>query len=71
MASVRSVGWNLGTISEIGGDVADIGRLPHATENGRRFDMTPRASYVIALPIVVALLGGAYSFLATGDFPES
>jgi hypothetical protein len=61
MASVRSVGWNLGTMREIPGGVADLAR-------GR---LTPKASYVIALPATVALFGGIYHYLHTGQVPSS
>lgn len=59
MASVRALGWNLGTIRELGGGVADVarGRFSH------------RAAYVIALPIFVALLGAVISYLY-GNKPE-
>lgn len=66
MASVRSVGWNLGTIREMVGGVGD---LAHAPKQG--FAITPRASYVIALPISVGMLGGIYTYLATGQAPQS
>ena len=53
MASVRALGWNLGTIRELGGGVADLAR-------GR---FTHRAAYVIALPIFVALIGAVIGYL--------
>lgn len=61
MASVRSLGWNLGTIREVGGGAADLlrGRWSH------------RAAYVVALPIAVGLLGALLMYLWTGHGPES
>jgi hypothetical protein len=61
MASVRAVGWNLGSIRELGGGAMDLARL-------RR---TPKASYVVALPITVGLLGAVTQYLYTGKGPES
>ena len=60
MASVRSVGWNLGTVREIGGGAADIakGQFSH------------RAAYVIALPAFAALAGSAVQYLYTGQGPR-
>jgi hypothetical protein len=58
---MRSYSWNLGTVREIGGGVKDIA-------SGQ---WSPRASYVIALPIVVATANATYQYLKTGKAPES
>ena len=58
--AVRSVGWNLGTIREILGGVADAGRLRN----------TAKASYVVALPVTVGLVGGILHYLMTGEQPQ-
>jgi hypothetical protein len=66
LASVRSLGWNLGTLREIGGGLgAD---LPAAVRGGRGF--TPRMAHTMALPMVTGLFGGIYHYLATGTAPE-
>jgi hypothetical protein len=61
MASVRSVGWNLGTVRELGGGLMDLakGRLSH------------RGAYVVALPVTVGLAGGVLHYLYTGQVPET
>lgn len=59
MLSMRSYSWNVGTIREIGGGVADIAR----------HKMTPRAAYVIALPIVYGTIGALYQKMKTGENP--
>lgn len=56
---VRAVGWDVGTVREIGGGVVDMTR-------GRSMDLSPRAKYVIALPIVAALVAQTMSYLKTG-----
>lgn len=61
MASVRSLGWNLGTLREVGGGAADLGR-------GR---WNHRTAYVLSLPIAVGLLGALLMYLWTGRGPES
>jgi hypothetical protein len=77
MASIRSVGWNVGTIREIGGGAIDVARSPLkstsslAHEAGQRFVLTPRASYFVSLPITVGLAGGLVHYLATGHVPSS
>ena len=59
---MRSYSWNMGTIREIGGGVIDIGR----TIAGQQ-EWSPRASYVVALPIAVATMNAAYQYLKTGE----
>lgn len=60
MATTRSVGWNLGTIRELGGGAADLARLR----------LTNRSAYLIALPATVALLGAVIQYLYTGKGPD-
>jgi len=59
-ASIRSVGWNVGTIREVGGGLADLvqGKLGHKTD------------YILALPITVGLAGGVVHYLYTGEPPS-
>lgn len=58
--STRSVGWNLGTIRELGGGAADIVR---GNAN------TPRALYAFALPMYAGTIGAIYHYLHTGKAP--
>lgn len=62
----RSVGWDLGTLREIAGGAADIAR-------GRKVggEWSPRAKYVIALPIVTGLVNATAQYLKTGKKPQS
>jgi GGDEF domain-containing protein len=59
--STRSVGWNLGTVREIGGGVLDLAK-------GK---VTPRALYSFSLPLVAGTIGAVYQYLHTGKRPES
>jgi hypothetical protein len=61
MASVRSVGWNTGTIRELGGAVTDV-----ATGKG----LTHKVAYAASLPISVGMMGAIYQYLATGKGPQ-
>lgn len=61
---VRSVGWDLGTLREIGGGVKDLGKSIKGAE------LSPRAQYIIALPIVTGLYNAGLQALKTGKGPE-
>lgn len=71
MASVRSLGWNLGTFREIGGGGFDAGKAAWQTLHGKRPTVTHRIGYTLALPILVGLLGAIYMYLRTGKKPET
>ncbi len=58
---VRSTGWDLGTLREIGGGIKDAARGKPSI----------RTDYVIALPIVTALYNAAAQYIKTGKLPES
>ena len=64
LATVRSVGWNLGTFRELGGGVADAAK----TLVGGEF--TDRTAYVIALPILAGIYGAITQYLYTGEAPR-
>src|SRR5262245_16430254 len=72
--STRSVGWNLGTVREIGG--ATFIDLPKqftklAGGRGRDIRLTPREAYSVALPAVTGLYGGITMYLLTGAGPQT
>jgi hypothetical protein len=72
MASVRSVGWNIGTIRELGGGALDAAQVPGKLLRGDGSSaMTHRLAYVAALPAVVALHGAILHYLMTGSAPSS
>ena len=65
MGGVRSVGWNLGTIRELGGGTVDLAK----TMAGKQ-EMTRAAYYAIGLPTTLAMYGAAYQYLRTGQGPS-
>ena len=70
MASVRSVGWNLGTLREVGGGVIDTGKFLKDTLTPKeKAEFTHRMGYVIAMPIVTGIIGATYQYLLTGKGP--
>lgn len=70
MASVRSLGWNLGTIREVGGGVKDVFSNVQDVIHGKATKMSYRTAYVMALPIVTGLYGAIYQYLHTGQGPQ-
>src|SRR5204862_1290930 len=69
MASVRSVGWNIGTIRELGGGMLDVATEGSKALRGKPAELTHRAAYVMALPITVGMYGALYQYLRTGEGP--
>lgn len=74
MASVRSVGWNTGTIRELLGGAADVRKVLKMQKTGDGWewkpDVTPRLSYIIALPFMAAFVGSILQYLYTGEHPR-
>jgi hypothetical protein len=70
MIAVRSLGWNLGTVREIGGGLKDFAKQPFNLAAGVKPQFTHRMAYVVALPIVVGWAGAVTQFLYTGKGPE-
>lgn len=85
MIATRSLGWNLGTIREIGGGVADAATVlkrnkaniqgaKDAKAAGLPFVPDPvithRMAYVAALPIVVGITGALLQMGMTGQMPD-
>lgn len=68
MLGVRSVGWNLGTIREIGGGIKDIPGSVKGIFKGE--GISPRTAYIIALPMITGFYGALYQLIATGKGPD-
>lgn len=72
MLTFRAVGWNLGTIRELGG--AFMVDLPKSTFNavrGKGFQFTSKMQYTLGLFFTVAVMGAIYQYLHTGKMPQS
>lgn len=63
--ATRSVGWNLGTVRELGGGLSDI-----LTKTLRGKGISDRTLYTAMLPLYVGALGAAYQYLHTGKGPS-
>ncbi len=67
--AVRSVGWNLGTLRELGGGVKDSATIIQRLKKGEPA-VTRKMAYTVALPITVGVMGAMYQYLRTGKGPQ-
>lgn len=67
--AVRAVGWNLGTIRELGGAVVDSAKIIQRLRAGDPA-VTRKMAYAIALPITVGTMGAMYQYAKTGKGPD-
>lgn len=70
MASVRAVGWNLGTLREIGGGVKDLVAEGIKKAKGEDAEFTHPMSYIPGLMLVVMTAGALAQYLLTGEGPK-
>jgi hypothetical protein len=70
MGSVRSVGWNLGTIRELAGGAVDYVEAVKDAASGKKPEFSYRMAYFAALPIVTGILGAMIQYLRTGKGPQ-
>ncbi len=66
----RSVGWNLGTVREIGGAGVDGAAFLNDVAHMRKPEFTSRMAYTLAMPAVTAIYGAILTALATGKPPQ-
>lgn len=70
--AVRSLGWTLGTVRELGG--AGVDTFRQASDllkgNGKNIRLTERQAYAIGMTTTVGLIGGIMTYLATGKAPQ-
>ncbi len=69
MLTTRSVGWNLGTLREIGGGIADTVAQPLNALQGKPVNLN-RLSYLLGLVTVNATMSALYQYLKTGKGPD-
>jgi hypothetical protein len=67
--TVRSVGWNLGTLREIGGGLLDVGVQPYNKLKGKPVNLN-RLTYLLGLVTVNAVMSATYQYLKTGKGPD-
>jgi hypothetical protein len=67
--ATRSVGWNLGTMRELGGGLIDTTKAISALRAGDQVEFTHRMAYAISMPIVTGIIGASLTYLYTGHGP--
>ena len=70
MASVRSVGWNLGTFREIGGAPKESVNILLDALKGKRSDESHKLAYLISLMGITMLYGAIFQYLSSGEAPQ-
>ncbi len=74
MASTRSVGWNLGTIRELGGGVYDLVKNAVIAGKDRSFkntEFTHRMAYTAAMPVMAGMVGGMLHYALGNGVPQT
>lgn len=69
MAMMRSVGWNIGTVRELGGSIVDIPKDVSSLAKRQGFQ-GHRLPYTLALLSGTAMVGALYQYLKTGQYPQ-
>ena len=70
MASVRSLGWNLGTLRELGGGAVDAMAAGNKLIHGQRGEFTHRMAYLLAMPALTGIIGGMIHYAYNGTAPQ-
>ena len=70
MATVRSVGWNLGTFREVGGAPEEAGNIFLKALRGKHADDTHKVAYFIALMMFHMIYSAIWQYLRTGSGPD-
>ena len=68
-ASMLSWGWNFGSARGIVGGALKLLRNPSSVSITSK-DWDPRSAYVLAMPIMTAVMASIYQLLKTGKMPE-
>lgn len=72
MLSTRSVGWNYGTLRELGAAPADLAQQTARLMTGKgELEISDRLAFAIALPLYTALVGAAMTYMMTGKPPKT
>ena len=67
---MRAPGWTGGTMIEIGGGVADFGKVFNDISHGRKPVMTDKMAYTMSLLLTTGLINGVMTKLMTGEDPK-
>jgi len=67
---IRAPGWTGGTLVEIGGGVADFGKVFRDVFNGKKPQMTDKMAYTMSLLVLTGTINAIMTKLLTGDDPK-
>lgn len=68
---VRSVGWNMGTVRELGGALVDTANAGRKLLAGQKAEYSLRMAYATGLAMIGAMEGATLNYLMTGESPKS
>lgn len=68
--AVRSPGWNIGTIREVGGGMKDLGGSVYDAAQGKGFKISNRTAYTAAMVMGTMYVNSMYQLLKTGEMPK-
>lgn len=69
---MRSPGWNIGTVREIGGGATtDLGKTLKGVATGKGLNVSERTTYTASLAATTMLIGTALNYMFTGKGPTS
>lgn len=67
--TVRSPGWNIGTIREVGGGVLDLGKSVRDVTQGKQFKISNRTAYTGAMVMGTMMINALYQSLHSNTPP--
>lgn len=68
--SVRSPGWNIGTLREVGGGVVDLAKSASDLVQGKGLKISNRTAYTAAMVAGTMYVNSIYNYLHTGQMPQ-
>lgn len=68
--AVRSPGWNIGTIREVGGGVLDAAESAKNLAQGKGLNISNRTAYTGAMVLGTMMVNSIYHYIHTGQMPQ-
>jgi hypothetical protein len=68
-ATLVSPTFKIGSIREMGGGIHDLPESIRGLKTGE--GVSPRTAYLVALPVVTGITGAIYTYMKTGQWPDS
>lgn len=68
--SVRSPGWNIGTLREVGGGAVDLAKSASDLVQGKGLKISNRTAYTAAMVAGTMYVNSIYNYLHTGQMPQ-